>query len=159
MTTGWVKQSDFTKITQGLSDDTLYVGYSEQQQHSSGFTMAQLGAMMSEGFIHHGENIPPRPHLEEGLGEAKELLKVAIKKYLRAKKRTQEPDTNNLVTIAKDAVSQYVYSGALRGIAPNAPSTIQKKGHDLPLVDTGELVDQGLKAFVVRRELLNVRND
>ena len=50
--------------------------------------------------------------------------------------------------VCMDNVKEYLEEGVLRGIAPNAKSTIDKKGHDFPDIDTGELMNHLVYIYV-----------
>ena len=50
--------------------------------------------------------------------------------------------------ICMDSVKEYLEEGVLRSIAPNAKSTIDKKGHDFPDIDTGELMNHLVYIYV-----------
>ena len=115
----------------------IAVGYSDEDMHYSGKSMAELGEAMEAGDY----KTPARPHLEEGIENDLGGIKEAVKEY-RAQKRLHvkgfSKDASGIGMAMVEAVKEYVYSGAL---APNAPYTIAKKGSDQPLVDTGDLMN------------------
>ena len=137
------------KLDKRLFGTNIYVGYAEDETHHSGMSAAQIGALMSEGGTGpEGNPIPARPHIAQGLEEGQDSIRRAIKAYagtifgIGAKKNAAD----KIAEAARNAVVDYIYSGELEA---NAPYTIEKKGSDQPLVETGELVHL-LEARVVK---------
>lgn len=51
-------------------------------------------------------------------------------------------DDSTIGMVAETLIKHWITSGVYyRAVAPNAPSTIANKGHDIPLVHTGNLVN------------------
>jgi hypothetical protein len=104
-------------------------------------------------FVHtHGSplrNIPPRPVLEPAIEKNSELitphLAESAKAVMDGRPDAAERELQRAGTIASNAVKRYFTEGNL---APNAPSTIARKGSDRPLIDTGAL--RRAVTFVVR---------
>lgn len=85
-------------------------------------------------------NSPPRPIIEPAIKhyqkEIAQLLKDVLERAL------EDRDFNYLLKKAGMAAQNYVrdwFTNPANGWAPNSPDTIEKKGSDRPLIDTGEL--------------------
>jgi hypothetical protein len=141
---------DWSSFQRIVGEDSILVGYREADSHSSGMSMAQLGGLLSVD--HHtpqGKFVPARPHLLEGLEDDKVLLQEEVKKYFKRLVDTGEREMSGLEQECLAAVKEFLDSGVLKGIAPNAIATIKRKGHDFPDIDNGELRD-GLVAISVK---------
>jgi hypothetical protein len=127
---------DLNKLNKELFNTRIYIGYDDSEIHHSGYSAPELARLLSEG---DGYMIPPRPHLEEGIEAGMADIKRAIRDYgkslfgLFPKKDAAQKIAN----AGRQAVLDYVQSGAL---TPNAAFTIAKKGSDIPLIETGELL-------------------
>ena len=127
---------DYNRLNKSLFNTNIYVGYSEDETHYSGYSAAELGKLLSEG---DGYAIPPRPHINEGLEAGRSDIRHAIRKY-GGGLFGLFPKENGIYKVAeaaRQAVITYIQSGALEA---NARYTIEKKGSDTPLIDKGELV-------------------
>lgn len=118
----------------------------------NGMTSAALLYLHEQGVPSH--NIPPRPVLHPALGQAdiaeqiKTLMtEAADAALIEGDVKTAEQNMEKAGMIGAGACKDYILSGAL---APNAPSTIAKKGSSQPLVDTGAML--GSINYVVRRK-------
>ncbi len=117
--------------------------------HYSGLTTQELATLLFEGT----GSIPPRPALEDYLNEHRAWLKNTIRKYVTIIKRPSSSktyiadvyvdlDTEQLANEVRTDVYKWIASGSYyKSVAPNAQSTIRHKGSDVPLVDTGTLLD------------------
>ena len=143
-----INWSSFQRI---IGEDSILVGYREADSHSSGMSMAQLGELLSvDHFTPQGAFVPARPHLLEGLEANKALLQEEVKKYFTRLAATGEREMSGLEQECLAGVKEYLDSGILKGIAPNALATIKHKGgRDLPDIDNGELRN-GLVAISVK---------
>lgn len=99
----------------------------------NGKTLAQIGAINHFG----AENIPARPFLDVALEDkrVKKRLNRAFRQGFR-KDNSVPAGLNALGQIAANEITQYILK---LDAPPNAPKTIQRKGKDDPLVDTGRL--------------------
>lgn len=121
---------------------TVAVGYSDEEHHS-GMTAAILAQKMEAG----DADTPARPHLKPGLEAGMVEIRAAMRTHLRDSfGQFKTGWASGVAEAAREAVIDYVYSGALE---PNAPYTIAKKGSDQPLVETGELLHL-LEAVVLK---------
>ena len=112
----------------------------------SGLTNGQIMFIMEQGSL--TRNIPARPILEltrkyalENLipKAEQELITIWLTEGKSGKKKIQE-----IVDKLAMRIEAYVKTNVRRknfDIAPNALSTIEKKGSDIPLLDTGQLVN------------------
>lgn len=108
-------------------------------------------------FIHtHGSalrHIPPRPVLEPSIEANKDTiaphLEAAAKQVLAHRPEQAERELRLAGTVASNGAKRF-FTDPRNGWAPNAPSTIARKGSDKPLIDTGAL--RRSIAYVVRQE-------
>lgn len=94
------------------------------------------------------ELIPPRPAFRVGVESAVKESKDLIAKYLMNLtdpklsavnlKQLEETFMNKMSMRCEKAVKKMIRSGAT---APNAPSTVERKGFNKPLVETELLLD------------------
>ena len=107
-----------------------------------GLTNAELMYIHENGSAFN--NLPARPVLEKTIKYAKttlldKTLKNCIDGITHGWDRQQIEDELNKLCMR---MQNYARKGMLRnelGLAPNKPSTIKRKGSDVPLVDTGQL--------------------
>ena len=96
------------------------------------------------------KRIPPRPVLEPSIIVNKNLitphLGAAAKAVLENDPQTAQNELEKAGTIAANGAKRYVLQGD--NLAPNAPSTIKRKGSDRPLIDTARMI--GAVTYVVR---------
>ena len=123
--------ADIDAIAPSNYTTKVVVGYPDDIMHWSGYSMAELGELLSTG----SAKIPARPHLFEGLEENRPWVQEAIDRYFRQKARIRDPSEVGQSMV--EAIRAYVYSGAL---TPNSPVTIKLKGSDQPLVNTYSLI-------------------
>lgn len=108
-----------------------------------GITNAELMFIHENGSpLHH---IPARPVLKMTIDWAnKELLKPTIDRAIKAfldshfNQDALEKELNKMCIRMENYARDLIYSNDGR-LAPNAPSTIAKKGDNHPLFDTGQL--------------------
>ena len=118
----------------------------------NGFTSAGLLYMHEQGVPSH--NIPPRPVLGPALaqGDVQEQIKLLMMEAAEAALANGDRDTakanfEKAGMIGATACRDYIKSGSL---APNAPSTIARKGSSTPLIDTGAML--GSINYAVRKK-------
>jgi hypothetical protein len=145
----FVPKLDLKQLKKSLFNTTIYVGYSDTEEHYSGMTASELGKLMSYGGIGpEGNPIPARPHLEEGLEYGKEALRDAIRTFGASifKPFGVKGGPEKIAEVARKSVIDYIRSGQLE---PNAPFTVEKKGSNTPLIDQGALIHL-LEAEIVK---------
>jgi hypothetical protein len=91
--------------------------------------------------------IPPRPFIRQPFDNSKEKL-IKAAEQLMAKIVDGTIDRHGALEVLGDVLLIEIRKSINnREYEPNAPSTIRKKGSDMPLVDTGRLL-QSLKIEV-----------
>lgn len=139
-----------------LGKRSVYVGYPEGPNRlDSKITNAELAFVMTEGvlakdvyLISKGDvrhRIPPRPFVEPGveraLSQIQEYLKQSILYDLDNKKDLAEAERVKAGIAGENSIRRFIRDYPQNGLAPNAPSTIRRKGEDHPLKGrTGELM-------------------
>ena len=113
-------------------------------------SMRKLAALLIRG--DPGHNMPPRPFVTDAGRELNAQLRALIAEcsYVR-KRNTKNPnyvadiyidfDADTLCTKATALIKNWIVGGYYCAVAPNAEKTIQNKGFNLPLVETGQLVN------------------
>lgn len=135
---------------------SVYVGYPEGPRRSdSKISNAELAFVMTSGvrpkdvyFMSKGDprfRIPPRPFvepgIEKGLDQITEHLKASILYQLDGKEEQAESERVLAGIAGENAIRRFIRDYPQNGLAPNAPSTIKRKGEDHPLKGrTGELM-------------------
>ena len=115
----------------------------------------EMQAKMDEGFkyseafsmyIHsHGSplwHVPPRPVIEPAIKDAHKQIAKRIGKAAHAAIDGDETEMEHWIDSAGmygEKASKKWFENPKNNWPPNAPSTILKKGSDVPLIDTGEL--------------------
>lgn len=100
-------------------------------------------------------NIPPRPVLQPALGQkdvkksmGRCMRQAMFDAIVKGDTRGAEKEMNKAGMIGRDACKKYITDGT--HLAPNAPSTIARKGSSTPLIDTGALLNS--ITYEVRRK-------
>ena len=90
--------------------------------------------------------IPPRPFLEQGIETHQRQIQQAVDNAFLTVDRGGDAETglNQIGNVAKGAIQDEIANGEF---APNAPSTIKKKGSSRPLIDTGHM-RQSVKYYI-----------
>ena len=90
--------------------------------------------------LHYGtENIPARPFLEEALKQNTGKLRKAIKDEVEKIKDGKKANWNKIGTMARGAVIDLISSDYFKQRVPNSKKTIEHKGSDRPLIDSGAM--------------------
>lgn len=123
------------ELAQYRGGKSVLVGIHEgsPQPESGDLTMAQLGAVLHFGT--EDGHIPARPWLDTGVESGTRDILDTIRSAA-AKGLPLDTVLEQVGVVAAGAVQEYITD--LR-TPPNAPSTIEKKGSDNPLVDNGHL--------------------
>ena len=139
------KQAIRSKLEQyaKVSQKTVTVGIHSDagEHHDSGMTNAQLGALLNYGnpnnkLYGNPAPIPPRPWLIPGVQSGKQDIVDTIAHGV-ANDLPLDQVLEQVGAFAAGAVQQYMTD--LR-TPPNSPYTIEQKGSDNPLIDTGSLL-------------------
>jgi len=110
------------------------------------------------GYIHEmgspAHNIPARPWLAPPVNrmrdEAAAMLKKAAELRFDGKAAEADQVLNALGLTAQSKVKANITAGGDPKFAPNAPSTVARKGSDSPLIDTAQLLNS--VTYVLRRK-------
>lgn len=147
--TGWRK---LLKSVNGLDRYAVRVGILEssggETEEGSGYTLLEIAALHEFG----GENVPERSFIRRTFAEKHSEL-VAITGKLCKEVITRGMPVPRAYALLGQWGAAAVRATITQGQGvppPNAPSTIEQKGSDRPLVDTGRLV--GAIAYEVVEE-------
>ena len=133
----------------------VVVGIPEESDvaRENGVTNSQLLYLHENGVPSH--NIPPRPVLKPAIAQegVKEKIQSLMKDGMKEAMLHGDVERARMCyekagMIGRDACKKYIQDGS--HLAPNAPSTIAKKGSSLPLVDTGSMLNS--ITYAVRRK-------
>lgn len=140
---------------------SVYVGYPEgPQRQDSKITNAELTFVLSSGVYLASkgdpiQRIPPRPFVEPAIEkELKHLepyLKASIMYTLDNKESLAEAERIKAGIAGENAIRKFIRDYPENKLAPNAPSTIKRKGEDHPL--------KGLTGELMRSVTSVIRND
>lgn len=127
-----------------MTDMEIQVGFQGDQKYEDGTSIAQVAAINEFG----ASDIPERPFMRQSFenheGELQAVCDAAQR--LVSSGGSAEQALQQIGVVAKGLVQDEIVNG---GFAPNAESTIKKKGSEQPLIDTGTM-RQSVN-FVVKR--------
>jgi hypothetical protein len=150
---------DIQKIHRLVQENEVLIGYPDGVQHPK--TTIQNSDMARA--LHFGtRSIPARPFLYDAIVSVRSQLQEKMKKmHERNIERggVQEPtgefSLEGIGAFIVGAVQRLVRGGYYKGVMPNAPITIARKGSDTPLIDTGFLMQS--TTFVTRKHPPKIR--
>ena len=130
---------DIQKIHRLTQENELLVGYPDGVQHpKSKIQNSDMARALHFGTRH----IPARPWLYDTVVSVWTELREKMKKmYQKSMERgasqevTGEFSLEGIGAFLVGAVQSLVRGGYYKGVMPNAPSTIKRKGSDTPLID------------------------
>lgn len=127
-----------------LAEMEVVVGFQEDQAYDDGTSLAEVAAHNEFG----SSDTPARPFMKQSFEKHEKELQAACNSVNAAlsKGDTAQHALNTIGVVAKGIVQDEIVNG---GFAPNAPSTVRKKGSEQPLIDTGHM-RQSVN-FVVRK--------
>lgn len=128
----------FRKQISNLASQQVETGYFEESTYPDGTSVAARAAVHEYGNVE--ENIPPRPTLVPGIEEARtEIRDVA---FASAQKIGSGAGTGEDLLNIVGVVSEGAVKAAIAALIspPLAPITIELKGHDKPLIETGLMI-------------------
>lgn len=127
-----------------MTDMEIQVGFQGDQKYEDGTSIAQVAAVNEFG----ASDIPERPFMRQSFENHEGELQAACDAAQRlvSSGGSAEQALQQIGVIAKGLVQDEIVNG---GFAPNAESTIKKKGSEQPLIDTGTM-RQSVN-FVVKR--------
>jgi hypothetical protein len=93
--------------------------------------------------LHYGSSrVPSRPFLEEGIESEAEKIKNVIGGELKKETDGGKANWGKVGAVAVGAVQEFVRGDYYKNTVPNSPKTIERKGSDKPLIDSGNLISQ-----------------
>lgn len=127
-----------------MADMEIQVGFQGDQKYEDGTSIAQVAAVNEFG----ASDIPERPFMRQSFENHEGELQAACDAAQRlvSSGGSAEQALQQIGVVAKGLVQDEIVNG---GFAPNAESTIKKKGSEQPLIDTGTM-RQSVN-FVVKR--------
>lgn len=150
MTGGWDRLTPegerFFKQIDELREKEVFVGFqSGEVTDDRGVDMAQIAMWNELGT----STAPSRPFLRMSVDENPDEITAMCGKQLKsiAEGGTAEQSLKQVGVFGVSLVQEKIGNGSF---APNAPSTIRKKGSDKPLIDTGRM-RQSVK-YVIRKK-------
>lgn len=141
----------FLKELQELSQMQVRVGFQRGKKHKgkgkrAGADLVDIALCNELGT----DTIPSRPFLAQTVAQQGEAIKQAsaelVVQVVEGKMKGKQA-LKNIGVLVKGAVQHQMVEGEF---VPNAPSTVQRKGSDKPLIDTGQL-RQGVSYQICRK--------
>lgn len=130
---------------QKLAEMEIHVGYQADQSYEDGTGLAEVAAYNEFG----SSNTPARPFMRQSFENHESELQAAcdMANQTLLNGGTAESALSQVGVDVVGLIKEEMIDG---GFAPNAESTIRRKGSEQPLVDTGTLF-QSVKYVVKRR--------
>lgn len=135
----------FLAELQKLADLEVQVGFQADQTYEDGTTLPEVAAYNEFG----SSDTPARPFMRQSFENHQKELQAACDRVNQALAQggTAESALDELGVFLKGLVQEEIVEG---GFEPNAPSTINKKGSEQPLIDTSHM-RQSVNYVVKRR--------
>lgn len=129
---------------QKMTEMEVRVGFQGDEKYEDGTTIAEVAAYNEFG----SSDTPERPFMRQSFENHESELQAACDAANRLVSSGGSADQalQQIGVVAKGLVQEEIVNG---GFAPNAESTIKKKGSEQPLIDTGTM-RQSVN-FVVKR--------
>lgn len=84
---------------------------------------------------------PARPFLEDGLNSQAEKIRAEVGKQIQNVRNGGGANWDKIGTMAVGAIQEFVRGDYYKANVPNAEKTIEYKGSDTPLIDSGDLLN------------------
>lgn len=120
------------EITVGLHSDSGI--YTKGKHHMSLVDVYMINALGSSK-----RNIPPRPFMNITMDENREAINGLMIDAARKMINEGAPQLQTVGAAVRKMMYDTVYN--MDKLTPNAPSTINKKGFDWPMVETGQMIE------------------
>lgn len=125
--------------TPKVEDDGVNVGWFEDQTYEDGLPIAKVARWNEFGTK---AGIPQRPFMRRTMMKHEkewiETLKTIVQKEIDKDKNINiDKALKKFGEIVKGDIQETILEG---GFVKNAPSTVKKKGFNMPLVDTGVMI-------------------
>jgi len=121
------------------------IGFFPEATYPDGTQVAEVAVYNEYGTFNKNkeEHIPPRPFMQPTFNNEKSKWLAVLAKVIN--KQQENPDVKKALTnvgvVAQDDVKASIDEWAKNGTPRNAPATINKKGFDSPLIETGHMRD------------------
>lgn len=114
----------------------LQVGFMEGATYPNGSSVAEVAADNEYGNPAQGR--PPRPFFRNMIAKHKDEWPDDMAKFLRQNRYAVSKTLHSLGSLMKEQLVDSIenFEGA-----PLSPSTVEKKGHDRPLIDTQHMLN------------------
>ncbi len=140
------KLKDIVTLSEALDKIDISVGWDNKLHSKAKVPYSQLASWLENGIESRG--IPARPYLSKSSQIVSRRLSPRIREVLRRASSSSAPITRTsleaaLGVVAKraaDETRRVILSRAV-SVPSNAQSTINRKGNNLPWVDTRELIN------------------
>ena len=130
------------KFRSKLREVEIVVFHEDTLHSKANMSMSDLAEILHEGaIVGKGAVIPPRRYLSDAVSINRRYLQQTLKPAVTL---LVMEGINTFQTVADtivEVIKEHVRSGYYRDVVPNAPSTIRKKGSDIPLIDTEEFLE------------------
>ena len=140
-----VRLKDVPKFLQGLIENKVSIGvHSTQDRRPKGKSNVDIGFINEFGL----QNVPARPFVRlylypektyRVMNEYRNRYNEQIKQGLKTPIKSAKDILNDVGRIGQTEMRDIILSNTM--LTPNAPLTIELKGFDYPLVETGRLVN------------------
>ncbi len=119
---------------QKMTNMEVQVGFQGDEKYEDGTTIAEVAAYNEFG----SSDTPERPFMRQSFENHESELQAACDAANRLVSSGGSADQalQQIGVVAKGLVQEEIVNG---GFAPNAESTIRKKGSEQPLIDTGTM--------------------
>lgn len=130
-------EAELRKVAAGLKRGaTLRIGFLENARYPDGKPVAMIAAIQEFGAPRAG--IPPRPFFRNAIAKHSPEWPGAIAGLLKA----NDYDAERVLGITGAAIAGQIRQSIIdTNSPPLAESTIRRKGHAKPLVDTGHMLN------------------
>lgn len=123
------------KLSRGAFGGSVLVGIQEGSGSEDETTLAQIAQWLHDGT----STIPPRPFLSATLDGRLSEVQAIVRRVARAVLDGKLEADQGLALLGQWGRDRVIQQIVNRSFEKNADSTIEKKGSDMPLVDTGQL--------------------
>lgn len=139
-----IQEFDGKSATVGIHEEE---GAQVHPNSDTGEKVIDIAAANHFGFTTpEGFDVPARPFVSQYIDkneskikkEAENILKKSIKKLGQGKEVDIDQDMEDIAEYMEKGMKEYIDQ---KPFIPNAPMTVEKKGFDFPLVETGKLTD------------------
>ena len=142
-----ISLAELKKFNQALAKQYITYGVHKDKgtQQRGGTNEASIASFLEFGT----GTIPARPAIRTFIVSRQSRKALLDEECIDMEKAIKKKSPNYFWNSLRSFVQQHIKARILSGLTPsNAPSTIKRKGFDLPWVDTGRLVYQDMEARV-----------